>query len=84
MTEEEIINLGYSAETLLNDSGFNELAKIVTSELSLGMLSADTAEERERLHMTYKGLEYFLNTALQFVAEKDQIVRRKEQEDTKD
>lgn len=80
MEEQEQIRVGQYCESLLNDNNFNELVKIVESSLSLDMLSAEDAEGREKVHQTYKGLLYLLDTAKQFVLNKDQIALRLEQE----
>lgn len=78
MEEQEQLRIGSYCTNLLADAQFNELAQIVELSLSQDMLTADTAEEREKIHSTYKGFKYLLDTMQQFVVCKDQIVANQE------
>jgi hypothetical protein len=81
MEEDKAIELGAYSQELMSDPRFNELVSLCESNLSLQMLSATTAEEREKVHRTYQGLREIVEFMQQFVAIKDQIALRREEEE---
>jgi hypothetical protein len=81
MEEDKAIELGSYSQELMLDPRFNELVSLCESNLSLQMLDAKTAEERETVHRTYQGLKEIVSFMQQFVSVRDQIVLRREEEE---
>jgi hypothetical protein len=73
MTENDIIQNGADAETLLADAAFNRLFELTQTHLANQILAtaATDLQTREQLYFTYQGLRTFVGTLGQMVSAKD-------------
>jgi hypothetical protein len=83
MTEDEIIELGYLAENLARDEGFNALFEKVTKDLSLEILGStyEDKDYREQLYLTYNGMRAFADRITQFALAKSEIEKTRNEQD---
>jgi hypothetical protein len=79
MLEQKQVDIGSYCTELNDDVRFQELVEICTARLSLQMLEAVDSEDREHVHMIYKGLTELTNMMQEFVNVKDQILAKEEE-----
>jgi hypothetical protein len=83
MSDQEIIQNGVEAETLLNDDGFNHLFETTQNSLSQQILATapHDIQTREQLFYTYQGMRAFIGNLGQMVSAKDNVLAMREAKD---
>lgn len=84
MTEDELIELGIQAETLLASETFQLFAKLTQDRLA-GQFLALQFERRNdltELHLSKCGFDLFLRNLVQCKAAKDDIIAKREYENS--
>ena len=81
-TEDDIVNLGIQAESLMMDPGFNTLFNRVTEDLALAILATpfDDRDYRDQLYLTYNGMRAFADRLTAFVVAKEEVKRARDEQ----
>lgn len=82
MTEDELIELGLAAESLLQDERFQTLYKLSGQRIAAQFLALpfERREEVNELHIAKCGMDFFERQLKQYQSAKDEIAIRRERD----
>jgi protoporphyrinogen oxidase len=86
MTENDIVERGLTAEQYLDDATFQSFWEETRKLISEAILNTEPekSQERSQLYYTAKGLEQLLGVMQAYVNAKDQVIAKRNAEDTEE
>lgn len=83
MTEEQLINRGTLAETLLTNPSFKDLIEAFETEIVQEILASPLKNnsDRESLYLTHNGMRSFVSRITGYMNLRDQIMARRDMDD---